>query len=273
MSNPFAILADYPEDGPAVPTREKVRREKNKHEPGTGRRDKEKRQGRGQSNWGNALDDAKRPELSENQEGDEQAQEAAEPKVVYVPATNFFDSDEDDEEAATAGVPTTASKKRIAKVPQEFASMIVEKDDVKIVPTQTYSDDEDEEGIQTGFLNSQEARQQREQQRQQRGGPRGGRGGPRGGRGGPRGGPRGGRGGPRAVGGQRPERKEGEQTAPAATPAPANEGERKPRTPRNSKPLRDSTPGNVQHQRDHSSRGMRPQQRNQLSMNNFPSLH
>ncbi|OHT14840.1 hypothetical protein TRFO_14798 [Tritrichomonas foetus] len=256
MSNPFAILAEYPEAGPEVPQREKVRREKNKHESGTGRRDREKRQGRGQSNWGNALDDINRRPIEEAQEGAEGEAPAQpeEPKIQYVAAGQFFSDSDDD---FTGGVPERPTK-QVVQIPAAYADIIAEKRDKRVEVRKYDSDDEEE--IQTGFLNTAQAMQQRRDHTSDRDRrPRGGRG-----RGGPRGGPRGGRGGPR--GGRRPN--EDRQEAPAA---PADEEGRKTRgTPR------DRRPGNVQHQRDTGAnrgpRGGQPRNNN-LNIKNFPSLH
>lgn len=68
MSDKFAVLEGYPKDGPEVPERTKVERAKDRHESGTGRKDKVKRGGRGPSNWGNPEDDLKHPEDFEPQE-------------------------------------------------------------------------------------------------------------------------------------------------------------------------------------------------------------
>ena len=59
MADKLAVLKDYPAEGPEVPDREKIVRKKDKHESGTGRRDKTKRDGKGKGNWGNPEDDIK----------------------------------------------------------------------------------------------------------------------------------------------------------------------------------------------------------------------
>ena len=238
MSNPFAILADYPADGPAVPEREKVRRDKNKHVPGTGRRDKVKREGRGASNWGNALED--RPVVVD-QEAPVQG-EVEESTQQFEPAINFFDSDSEDE-----FVPQVV--KPVAKIPKQFEGMIAVRDTDRH-ETKYVSDDE-EEAFEFGFLNTQEALKQREF-RAPRGGARPARGGPRGA---PRGAPRGGARPPR--GGARPPRPQGERRERPA----AEEGE-KPRPPRKNGPgLRDQKA----QKNDHRRQGP-------LNINNFPSL-
>ena len=55
----FEILKNYPKDGPEPPERQKVVREKDHHESGTGRNDKMKKGGSGKGNWGNPKDDIK----------------------------------------------------------------------------------------------------------------------------------------------------------------------------------------------------------------------
>ena len=59
MSNKFEVLKGYPVKGPKVPDREKIIRMKDRHESGTGRKDKTKRNGKGRGNWGNPEDDYK----------------------------------------------------------------------------------------------------------------------------------------------------------------------------------------------------------------------
>ncbi|EAY07022.1 hypothetical protein TVAG_174920 [Trichomonas vaginalis G3] len=59
MSDKLAVLKDYPKDGPEMPEREKIVRQKDRHDPGNGRRDKTKRQGNGAGNWGDPKDDIK----------------------------------------------------------------------------------------------------------------------------------------------------------------------------------------------------------------------
>ena len=59
MSDKFAVLQDYPKEGPPIPEREKVQRKKDKHDPGNLRRDKTKRGGKGKDNWGTPEDDLK----------------------------------------------------------------------------------------------------------------------------------------------------------------------------------------------------------------------
>lgn len=236
MSNPFAILADYPADGPAVPEREKVRREKNKHVPGTGRRDKVKREGRGAGNWGNALED--RPVVVDQEPAAE-----GEAEVVtqqYEPACNFFESDSEDE-----FVPQVV--KPVAKIPKEFEGMIAVRDTERH-ETKYVSDDEEE--FEFGFLNTQEALKQREIRGTRP--PRGGARPPRGGARAPRGGAR-----PPRPQGERPPRPQGER--------PAAEAGDKPRPPRKNGP--GSTP------RDQKGRkGADHRRQGPLNINNFPSL-
>lgn len=262
MSNPFAILAEYPEGGPEVPQRQKIHREKNKHEPGTGRRDTEKRQGRGKSNWGNALDDVNRPPLKDGEVVEEEANAETTPKVQYVPASSYFSSSDDEDEDGVVGVPS-ASKKQVLKVPSEFADMIVEKTNPNVV-VRKYSDDEDENEIELGFLNSAEAAKKRQEDFDKRRTTRGGRGGPRG-RGGERGrGDMRGRG--RGRGGE-----SGRPYQPAARPEGAKpEGERPATGDRQNRP-RDARPTNVQHQRQTQNRGARGG-RGFNNERDFPSL-
>ena len=70
MSDKFAVLKDYPAEGPEVPEREKIVRKKDKHESGTGRKDKTKKEGKGLGNWGNPEDDIKH--LGERDPSDEE---------------------------------------------------------------------------------------------------------------------------------------------------------------------------------------------------------
>lgn len=80
MSDKLAVLKDYPKDGPEVPEREKIVRTKDRHESGTGRRDKTKRQGKGAGNWGDPKDDVKYMDEVEPQEDYEEEEEAPEQK-------------------------------------------------------------------------------------------------------------------------------------------------------------------------------------------------
>lgn len=277
MSNPFKILADYPENGPEPPKNEqKVHREKNKHESGTGRRDKEKRQGRGQSNWGNALDEANRPPLpdtdgTENQEAPQNEDNT--PKINYVPASNFFDSDDDEPEP----IPQQP-KKRVVNVPEQYAALIASKAEKQQIEIRKY-DDEDESNFELGFINSKQAISERpvvERRGRGRGGPRGGRGGQRGGHRGGQSGERhegrGGRGGPRdgARGGRGHQQYEHYQHI-AEKQA---EGEEQQRDNKPGSGPRDRRPGNVQHQRvNQGNRNQnKNQRRNNLDLSNFPKL-
>ena len=245
MSNPFAILSDY-NGANEVPQREKVVRKKNKHEPGAGYSSTIKREGRGQSNWGNAIDEAKRPEIVDQQEGEQQENvENAEPKVVYEAAFKYFDSDDEDETPKIH-----REGKRVVNIPEQYASMVVEKKS-KSVEVRTYIDDEPE-AIETGFLSTAEAIRQRQNAR------------------------RSGYNNNRNVGGRKPNgQRKPQDRAPRAAPprnnapkpaAPAqgeNAQEKKPR----SKP-RDQRPGNVQHQRQVGA----GKKQSNLSLKNFPKL-
>jgi len=77
MTDKFDILRDYPPEGPPIPERSKIIREKDHHEPGNGRRDKTKRGGRGPSNWGDPKDDAKylKDGVGEEEEEEEEVEE------------------------------------------------------------------------------------------------------------------------------------------------------------------------------------------------------
>ncbi|KAH0785742.1 hypothetical protein GPJ56_010304 [Histomonas meleagridis] len=243
MSNPFAILSDY-NGADEVPQREKVIRKKNKHEPGVGYRSTIKREGRGRSNWGNAIDEAKRPEIVDEQEGEQQeVTENAQPKVVFEAAYKYFDSDDEDETPKI-----NRQGKRVVKIPEQYASMVVEKK-VKTTEVKTYKESEPEV-IETGFLSTAEALRQRQNAR--RGNNN------------------------RNTGGRRPNAQRKPQERPQRAPqqrdaapkpaAPAqgeNAQERKPR----SKP-RDQRPGNVQHQRQVGT----GKKQSNLSLKNFPKL-
>ncbi|KAH0792924.1 hypothetical protein GPJ56_003188 [Histomonas meleagridis] len=248
MSNPFAILSDY-NGADEVPQREKVIRKKNKHEPGSGYRSTIKREGRGRSNWGNAIDEAKRPELTEQQETEQQGTaENAEPKIVYESAFKYFASDDEDETPRIK-----REGKRVVKIPEQYASMVVEKK-TKTTEVKTYNEVSEPEVIETGFLSTAEALRQRQNAR--RGGYNNNR------NGGRRPNPQ------RKPQGDRPQRPAPQRNAapkPATTPAQGEntQQERKPR----SKP-RDQRPGNVQHQRQVGS----GKKQSNLSLNNFPKL-
>ena len=256
-SNRFAVLSEYPEGIPPVPEREKVHREKDHHEPGTGRRDRQKREGRGRSNWGNALDEANRPDLKEPEEGAEGAEqpESNEPKKNYTPAADFLASDSDDEDYA----PKTVKKEVV--IEERFKDLVAERKNPAVVIKE--APEEDDNTIDTGFLSTQEAIRRNATEHRGRGGQRG-RGGPRmQSRDGPRDGPRG-RGGPRRGRGGF----EGRQGDAQPRREEAAEGER-PHS-RGGRGPRDARPHFGQQQR--TSAGRRG---GQLSMNNhnFPSLH
>ena len=95
MSDHFAILKDYPKEGPPVPEREKVVRAKNKHEPGNGRRDKEKRDGHGAGNWGDPIKDQMNAKADEDNQEEIEDQLNDSPKPDFVPAQQFFAADDD----------------------------------------------------------------------------------------------------------------------------------------------------------------------------------
>lgn len=122
----FAVLDDYPKDGPDMPEREKVQRKKDKHDPGTGRRDREKREGRGPSNWGNPMDDTRQfPEEHDDEE--EMAEAPAEKaKTDYVPADQYFSKDDEDGEKITP-------VKQVVKVPPGYAGVVKAGEGVEIV--------------------------------------------------------------------------------------------------------------------------------------------
>ena len=143
-------LKGYPKEGPAMPERQKIYREKDRHEPGTGRRDREKREGKGLSNWGDPIEDqlaAEREEVVEvGQEPvvEEQPKkvEAAgkffdnglpphwileeQPKKVEA-AGKFFDNEEEDE---------PAKAKAVVKVPKRFAGMVKTDDNVVVIESE-----------------------------------------------------------------------------------------------------------------------------------------
>lgn len=115
MSNPLAALEGYPKEGPEVPEREKVKREKDRHDPGTGRRDREKRQGKGGANWGDPVHD----QLAAQDENEPQEDGEGPDRVESKPAeyTKPDLGDEDDEE-----VVKTAPK--VLKVPPGLKGMV-----------------------------------------------------------------------------------------------------------------------------------------------------
>lgn len=257
-ANRFAALSDYDPQA-EVPEREKVHREKDRHEPGAGYRGTMKRQGRGRDNWGNDIDDAKRPELVEPEDNESgEIPESTEPKRVFVPASSFFGSDSDDEEEPVHVAP------KVESVPEAYAKHIARKrENVVVRPAEA----DDHQDIETGFLSTPEVMRRNESERQRgrgRGGRGGSRGGPRDGRGGSRGGPRegrgGSRGGPREGRGGRGGHAEGESRPPRQE----EQGDRQGRPPR--KGARDSHPMHNQ--------GQRHQGTNNLRMNdhNFPRL-
>ena len=269
MSNRFAILADYPKEGPAVPEREKVQRQKDHHESGTGRRDRTKREGRGPSNWGNPRDDTrvnrKADRIDAEVEKDQDATEVdSTPKVQYVDAAQFFD-DSDDEDVA--GAPVTAQKAQKA-IDQQYLDIMTEKAKKQVVAKEEDEDEDEDNQLDTNFLSTDQAlRQQRQNQSRGRGAPRG----------------RGGRGrGPRREGGDRPPRRDDGERPPRREGAPGRKfaerpartgeqkqegqqqkGDRQPRRDQQRKP-RDQRTSGVQHQRVNGGR--------QFTAADFPSL-
>ncbi|OHS95765.1 hypothetical protein TRFO_38125 [Tritrichomonas foetus] len=182
--------------------------------------------------------------VNENEEHENVVEKEAEPQIQYVSASNYFDSDDDGE--IEYGVPA-ASKKTVVHIPEQYAAIIAEKRE-KNVEVRTYNDDEDNNGLETGFLNTQEALKSRQEYRGRSAPPRGAsRGAPRGrgrggrGRGAPRGAPRGGR-------GRNPNgRFNGEEND---RQAPATPEERPHHDGQHGKGPRDRRVGNVQHQRN-----------------------
>lgn len=123
MSNPLAALEGYPKEGPEVPEREKVKREKDRHESGTGRRDREKRGGAGAANWGDPIKDQLAAEDDvEPQDLPEEPEEEGPKKEVVRP-----DFGEDDEEEPHAEAP------KVVKVPPRFAGMVKTGEGVVVV--------------------------------------------------------------------------------------------------------------------------------------------
>jgi hypothetical protein len=274
MSNPFAILADQEAPAAAAPADavpHKGKRDKDRHDSGTGRRDKTKRDDRGGLAWGNAIDIHNRPELAEHADASPpQAGSAAEspaptPKPEYVSAVGIFGDSSDDEDG-NPGIPQAPSKP-VAVVPAAFQKLIGNRptNDAKTVVT---TSEPETPLFEVGFLSTQEAlKQQAERPR----GPYGssppyGRGSPRGGRGGgprrgdfrPEGERRGGRSGPRR------EREEPIRQRPEPIPDEAADEKRRGR-----KPPREARPVAPQHQRDGGRVGKNPH----LSLKDFPSLN
>jgi hypothetical protein len=285
MSNPFAALADT-----AAPERDqqlarKPKREKDRHDPGSGRRDKTKRDDRGGLAWGNPIDIQKRPSLVESNDDPEQspspdaAEEADTPKIEYTSAVGVFAGDSDDDEDLLLGVPQKAQKP-VAVIPEGFQKLIGNRPlGASEIRTKA---EPDEPQFEVGFLSTQEAFKQQAERAEQRGRGRGGFGGRGRGRGGgpprrddwrgERGGGRGGRGGRRDD--DRPRRDDDrprrEDDRPARPPPPPREGgdEERPSTSRGRRPPREARPVAPQHQRQAAGGG-----RQHLSLNDFPSFH
>jgi hypothetical protein len=127
MAQPLASLDGYPPEGPPIPEREKVVRTKDRHEPGTGRRDREKRQGRGPSNWGDPIGDVIAAEADFDGSEDEAEAVPDDPPAEFQPASDVFAGSEDSPEF----VPPV--KKRL-RVPSDLTSLVKAGDDVEIVP-------------------------------------------------------------------------------------------------------------------------------------------
>ena len=123
MSSPLAALEGYPKEGPEVPEREKVKREKDRHESGTGRRDREKRGGKGPSNWGDPIKDQLEAEADPDEEVPEEPepQQAGEKKNYTAPE---FEDDDDEE---------TKKAPKVVKVPPRFAGMVKTGDGEEVV--------------------------------------------------------------------------------------------------------------------------------------------
>ena len=261
-ANRFAILKEYPADGFPVEQRQKVRREKDRHVPGTGRTDRVKREGRGAANVGNYKDDLKYDDEPEQQESGEEVVEEA-PKVAYVSATEFFSDSESDSDVPYNRPPVA--------VAEEYASVISK--NVKSRPVHSYQPQEAEgDEFEYGFISTDQAEKMRaERARNQRGRGRGGNR-PRGQRT-----PRGDRpkdeGRPRS----RARRQEEETGVKIERPKRNNQqGEEaqdgQQRKPRNtSNPPRNQRPSGVQHQRQ-GNNNQRQQRRNDMSIHNFPAL-
>ena len=257
MSNPFAILADYPKEGPAAPEREKVHRQKDHHESGTGRRDRTKREGRGPANWGNPRDDTrvnkKADRIDAITEQDQLPVEDSTPKINYVPASQFFD-DSDDEDVAGQPVVGKAQK----AIDPQFLAIMTEKAKKQVVAKEQSDEDEDNQ-LDTNFLSTEQALRQRQNQQRSRP-PRGGRGG----RGPRRDGER-----PPRRDDDRPPRRDGNGPARKFGDRPREgqkpEGQKNERQPRhNDRKPRDQRNSGVQHQRVNGGRT--------FTSSDFPSL-
>lgn len=129
----FAALDGYPKDGPEMPEREKVHREKNKHESGTGRRDREKREGRGQSNWGNALDDQLADYHEEEDVNAEEPQETPGEQKEFKPAAKYFEDDDDQDKDKKPG-------KQTLKVPPGYKGIVKAGENVEVVEVDESND-------------------------------------------------------------------------------------------------------------------------------------
>ena len=252
MSNPFAILADYPQEGPAVPAREKTVRAKDHHESGTGRRDKTKREGRGAGNWGNAKDDLKVNKKAEKIENEANAEEPAEekveeekPKIQYVNPSQFFMDDEDEEEKPVKKQP----KESNMDIAQKYLDIMTKKAQEKKVHEREEKQDETII-LDTAFLSTEEALKQRRERAQTErrfNGPRRDR-------------------APRKQG-EKPARKFAEKPRKEGeAPKPAAEKPRNERKPRDDRKPRDQRNSGVQHQRQNAGKNLA------LNAKNFPSL-
>lgn len=116
-------LKGYPKEGPEMPERQKIHREKDRHEPGTGRRDREKREGRGRSNWGDPIND-QLAAVQEPPSDDEESLIPEDDPRNLESAEKFFDKEEEEE-------PSKA--KPVVKIPSRFAGMVKTGDDVVVV--------------------------------------------------------------------------------------------------------------------------------------------
>jgi hypothetical protein len=128
-SHPLAQLDTYPTEPPGPEDRAKIVRVKDRHEPGTGRRDRQKRDGRGNFNWGDQVDAelaARDEELAEPDGEEDSADIPASAPEHFKLASEVID-DEDDE-----APPKPA--KRVVKVRPDLAALVdPAREDVQIV--------------------------------------------------------------------------------------------------------------------------------------------
>lgn len=127
-SHPLAQLDTYPTEAAVPEDRAKVVRLRDRHDSGTGRRDRQKRSGRGNFNWGDQVD----AELAARDEApgpDEEEDWAESPEPSPAPfklASEVIDDEDDD------APPTLA--KRVVKVRPDLAALLdPARQDVEIV--------------------------------------------------------------------------------------------------------------------------------------------